>query len=80
MPCLPLRLFGRQELVENRHVLLQAHKPIIQLLAHSRLVIAQLGVKVLSVGRSAHGGGKDGLDDEGVVLLEGLAVCFAEGV
>lgn len=45
-----------------------------------RLVAAQLGVKVLPVGGGGHGGGEDGLDDEGVVGLEGVAVGLAEGV
>lgn len=67
--CLPFRLLGRQELVQNGDILLQVHKPIIQLFANSRLVIAQLCIEILSVWGGAHGGGEDWLDEHGVMLL-----------
>lgn len=44
------------------------------------LVISKLGVKVLAVWGSAHGGAENGLDDEGVVRLERVAVGVTEGV
>lgn len=37
-------------------------------------------VEVLAVGASTHSGAEDGLDDEGVVGLEGSAVGSTEGV
>lgn len=43
-------------------------------------LVAKLGVKVLAIGASAHGGAKNRLDDEAVVGLEGGAVGVAEGV
>lgn len=43
------------------------------------MIVAELGVKVLAVRGGAHGGAEDGLDEEGVVGLEGVAVCVAEG-
>ena len=76
---LPLGLFASQELVQNRDVLLQSLQPLIQFLVHTWLVISQLGIEVLSVGCGRHGGGEDGLDDEGVVRLKGLAIGFTEG-
>ena len=76
---LPLGLFASQELVQNSDVLLQSLQPLIQFLVHTWLVISQLGIEVLSVGCSRHGGGEDGLDDEGVVRLKSLAVGFTEG-
>lgn len=76
---LPLRLLPPQKLIQHAHPLLQRDQPRIQLLAHPRLVVPELRVKVLAVRRGAHGGGEDGLDDEGVVRLEGAAVGVAEG-
>ena len=45
-----------------------------------RIVTAELSVEVLPVWCSAHGGAEEGLDDEGVVGLEGVAIGIAEGV
>jgi len=75
---LPLRLLRRQERLQNLHPLLQRLKPTLQPLLHSRLIISQLGVKVFAVRARAHGGAEYRLDEEGVVLLERLAVGFAE--
>jgi len=46
---------------------------------HNRLVGAQLDVEVLPVRTRGHGGAEDGLDEEGVVRLQGAAVGVAEG-
>jgi len=77
---LPFRLLPALELLQNANNLLQAGEPSIELLVNALLVVAQVGVERLAVGRSAHGGGEDGLDHEGVVGLEGVAVGGAEGL
>ena len=77
---LPLRLLPALELLQNANNLLQAGEPGIELLVDALLVVAQVGVERLAVGRGAHGGGEDGLDHEGVVGLEGVAVGGAEGL
>ena len=77
---LPLRLLPALELLQNANNLLQAGEPGIELLVDALLVVAQVGVEGLAVGRGAHGGGEDGLDHEGVVGLEGVAVGGAEGL
>ena len=77
---LPLRLFPALEFLQNADDLLQAGEPGIELLVDALLVVAQVGVERLAVGRGAHGGGEDGLDHEGVVGLEGVAVGGAEGL
>nr|POE94435.1 hercynylcysteine sulfoxide lyase [Quercus suber] len=77
---LPLDILPRQELIEDLDPLLERGDVLVHLLVHARLVVAQLGVEVLAVGRRGHGGGEDGLDEEGVVLLERGAVGIAERV
>jgi hypothetical protein len=77
---LPLRLLPSQELLQDSKVLLQATKPLLELSLDLRIVIAELLVEVLPVWCCAHGGAEDGLHDEGVVRLEGVAVGIAEGV
>lgn len=76
---LPLGLLSGQELLQNAEILLQTGQPGNQLLLHLGLVVAKLGVEVLAVGGGAHGGTEDGLDEERVVGLEGVAVGGAEG-
>lgn len=75
---LPLGLLASHEFVQDFKVLFKTGQPGSKLLLDLRLVIAQLGVKVLSVRGCAHGGTEDGLDEEGVVGLEGVAVGGAE--
>ena len=75
---LPLPLLRRKERLQNPHPLLQRLQPTLQPLLHSRLIVAKLGVKVLAVRARAHGGAEYRLDEERVVLLERLAVGFAE--
>jgi hypothetical protein len=77
---LPLRLLPRHELVQDGKVLLQALEPLLELSLHLRVVVTQLVVEILPVGGRAHGGAEDGLHDEGVVWLEGVAVGVAERV
>jgi hypothetical protein len=77
---LPLRLLPLQELIQHRDILLEALEPLLQLRLHLRIVGSQLLVEVLPVRCRAHGGAEDGLHDEGVMWLEGVAVGFAEGV
>jgi hypothetical protein len=77
---LPLRLLTSSKRPQDCHHLLQRRQPLLQLRRDLALITAQLGVKVLAVRRCAHGGAEDGLDDERVVRLEGVAVGIAEGV
>ena len=77
---LPLGLLPRQELIQNRNILLQSLEPLLQLGLHLGVVVSQLLVKVLPVRRRAHGSVEDWLDKEPVVGLEGVAVCLAERV
>lgn len=76
---LPLGLLTGHELVKDGEVLLQTRQPLGELLLNLCLVITKLGVEVLPVGGSAHGGAEDGLDEEGVVWLKRVAVGCAEG-
>lgn len=77
---LPLRLLAVLERLENRHPLLQSLHLARERSGNLGIVATQLRVKVLSVRRGRHGGREDGLDDERVVRLEGVAVGRAEGV
>jgi hypothetical protein len=77
---LPLRLLPRHELLQDGKVLLKATEPLLQLSLHLCVVITQLVVKVLPVRGRAHGGAEDGLHNERVVRLEGVAVGVAERV
>lgn len=77
---LPLSLLPGQELVQCSNNLLQRREVLLQLLLDLRLITAQLRVEVLPVGRSAHGGAEERLDDERVVGLEGVAVGITERV
>jgi hypothetical protein len=77
-PNLPLGLLPSLELLKNAHNLLQAREPSIELLVDARLVVAEILVKGGTVWSGAHGGGEDGLDDERVVGLEGVAISGAE--
>lgn len=80
--CLPLGLLAVNKRLQNVNHLLQrlqvGHHLLVELV--TLLALGDVGVKVLAVGASAHGGTEDGLDDEGVVGLEGGAVGAAEGV
>jgi hypothetical protein len=78
--CLPLRLLPRHELIQDGKVLLEALEPLLKLSLHLCVVVAQLVVKVLPVWGRAHGGAEDGLHNERVVRLEGVAVGVAERV
>jgi hypothetical protein len=77
---LPLRLLPSLELLQDAHNLLQARKPSIKLLVDTLLIVTEVLVESSAVRRGAHGGGEDGLDHEGVVGLEGVAVGGAEGL
>lgn len=77
---LPLRLLTALELLEDGDVLLESHHLSVQGLVDLGLVLTKLGVEVLAVGGSRHSSREDGLDNEGVVGLEGVAVGFTEGV
>jgi hypothetical protein len=77
---LPLSLLPSLELLQNANNLLQARKPGIELLVDAFLVVTEVLVESSAVRRGAHGGGEDGLDHEGVVGLEGVAVGGAEGL
>jgi len=77
---LPLGLLPCQELVQDGNILLKAGKPLLQLGLYLCVVVAQLLVEILPVGRCTHGSAEDGLHDEGVVWLEGVAVGIAERV
>jgi hypothetical protein len=77
---LPLCLLPRQELLQDSKILLQATEPLLQLSLDLCIVVAELLVEVLPVWCCAHGCAEDGLHNEGVVWLEGVAVGIAEGV
>jgi hypothetical protein len=77
---LPLCLLPRHELVQDSKVVFEALKPLLKLSLHLCIVVAQLVVKVLPVRGRTHGGAEDGLHDERVVRLEGVAVGVAERV
>lgn len=68
------------ESLDNGDDALKGAQPLLELLLYLSLVIAELGIKVLAVRGGAHGGAEDGLDDERVVGLEGVAVGGAERV
>jgi len=80
LPCLPLGLLLRQECVQDSNKLLQRGEPLLELSLYLAFVVAQLSVEVLAVGCGAHGSTEYGLDHEGVVGLECVAVGIAEGV
>ena len=77
---LPLGLLPGEELVQDGNILLQRSQPLLQLGLNLGLVVSKLLVKVGAVWGSAHSGAENGLDDERVVGLEGVAVGIAEGV
>ena len=69
-----------QKRVQDSEELLQRCEPLFQLSLDLAVIIAKLAVEVLAVRCSAHGSAEDGLDHEGVVGLECVAVGVAEGV
>lgn len=77
---LPLSLLTTQELIEDSNPLLKGRHLCLQRRLHLGTVLTELDIKVLPVRSSRHGGAEDGLDDERVVGLEGVAVGLAEGV
>lgn len=79
-PYLPLGVGAGEELLQDNDNLLERLEVDSEVALDLGLVGAQLGVKVLAVGGSAHGGAEDGLDEEAVVGLEGAAVGLAERV
>lgn len=79
-PLLPLSLRGVEEPLEDADDLFQRFEVLAQLHLNLLLVRAELDIKVLAVGASAHGGAEDGLHKEAVMGLEGDTVGVAEGV
>lgn len=67
-------------MLENTDNLGESSEIDLEIARDLGLVVAELGIKVLAVWTSAHGGAEDGLDEEAVVRLEGAAVGGAEGV
>ena len=74
---LPLSLLAALESLQYADNILKSSQVCSQLNGDLGLV-SQLGVEVPTVGAGAHGGREDGLDEEAVVGLEGLAVCVSE--
>jgi hypothetical protein len=77
---LPLRLLPALELLQNAHDLLEAPEPLVELLVHTGLVVAQVCVESFAVRCGAHGRAENRLDHERVVGFEGVAVSCAEGL
>jgi hypothetical protein len=77
---LPLGVLAVQEALEDSNDLLQGGEVDAQLLLNLGLIGTKLGIEVLAVRASTHGGAEDGLDEEAVVGLQGGAVCGAERV
>ena len=77
---LPLGLLAVEELLENTNNLGEGSEVDLEIAGDLGVVVAKLGVKILAVGASAHGGTEDGLDEEAVVRLQGAAVGGTEGV
>lgn len=75
---LPLGLLRGQKVVQCLDNVLEAGQPSTELLLDASLVVTELGVEVLSVRGGAHGSAEDRLDEEAVVLAEGVAVCGTE--
>lgn len=67
---LPLRLLPRLELLQDSHLLLQRRQPNPQLQLPSLLIVRQLLVEVVPVGRSRHGGREDRLHEKVMVGFE----------
>lgn len=68
-----------EEGLEDVDNLLQGGEVLLELGIDLVLVIAELGVEVLAVRASAHGGTENGLDEEAVVGLESDIVGGTEG-
>lgn len=80
MHLLPLGLLALLEGLQDSHHLLQRNDLLVHLRDNLGLVITQLGVEVLAVRSRGHGSAEDGLDQEGVVRLEGTTVGLTEGL
>lgn len=82
VPSLPLRLLPLHKLPQHPDPLLQRAQPPLHLLPHLRLILRprHLGVEIPLVRRRRHGGAEDGLDEEGMVRLQGRRVRGAERV
>jgi hypothetical protein len=77
---LPLRFLPALELLQNAYNLLEAPKPLIELLVHACLIISQVCVESFTVRRGTNGSAENRLDHERVVGFEGVAVGGAEGL
>lgn len=77
---LPLGLLAVEEVLEDFDNLGQRGEVHLEVVSDLFVVVAELGIEVLAVRAGAHGGAEDGLDDEAVVRLEGLAVGGAERI
>lgn len=77
---LPLGLLAVEEVLEDADNLCEGGEVGLELGVDLVAVVAELGVKVLAVRAGAHGSAEDGLDDEAVVRLEGVAVGGAERI
>lgn len=77
---LPLRFLACGKGPQDLHVLLQRCQPRLKRWLDLAWVVSKLSVEVLAVWGRAHCGAEDGLDHEGVVRLERVAVGVAEGV
>lgn len=77
---LPLGVLAIEKLLKNANNLGESSKVDLKVAGDPGVVVAKLGVEVLAVRASTHGGAEDGLDEEAVMRLEGAAVGGAEGV
>lgn len=68
-----------EEGLEDVDKVLESCEVLLELSVDLVLVVTELGIEVLAVRASAHGGAEDGLDEEAVVGLEGDIVGSAEG-
>lgn len=76
---LPLGILRIHEPFENTNDLFQTHEVAPQLELNLLRVITQLGIEVLAVRTSTHGGAEDRLDNKAVVGLQGSSIGGAEG-
>lgn len=67
-----------EEGLEDVDKVLESCEVLLELRVDLVLVVTELGIEVLAVRASAHGGAEDGLDEEAVVGLEGDIVGSAE--
>lgn len=77
---LPLSRLGSLESLQDGDHLLQSSDLLSHCGSNLSLILTQLRIEVLAVWSGRHGSAENGLDEEGVVRLEGVAVGTAEGV